>query len=70
MLRGLHFIEAERGVKGGQLILVLDPFSWISPTTIEAASEVQVMHTRRKGQVLLSYPALLSHVATVLHRRK
>lgn len=70
VLRGLHFIEAERGVKGGQLIPVLDPFSWISPTTIEAAGEVQVMHTRRKGQVLLSYPALLTHVATVLHRRK
>jgi hypothetical protein len=69
VLRGLHFIEAERGVKGGQLIPVLDPFSWISPTTIEAAGDVQVLHTRRKGQVLLSYRALLNHIATVLHRR-
>lgn len=70
VLRGLHFIEAEKGVQNGQLIPVLDPFSWISPTTIEAAGEVEVLHTRRKGKVLLSYPALLSHVSQVLHRRK
>jgi hypothetical protein len=71
VLRGLHFIEAERGAtKQGQLTPVLDPFSWISPTTIGAAGDVQVMHNRRKGKVLLSYPALLSYVATVLHRRK
>ena len=70
VLRGLHFIEAERGVQNGQLIPVLDPFSWISPTTTEAAGEVEVLHTRRKGRVLLSYPALLSHVSQVLHRRK
>ncbi len=70
VLRGLHFMEAERGVnKAGQLIPVLDPFSWISPTTIEGAGEVQVLHNRRKGRVLLSYPALLSHLAPVLHRR-
>ena len=70
MLRGLHFIEAERGVKQGQLIPVLDPFSWISPNTIEAAGEVEVLHNRRKGKVLLSYPAVLTHISQVLHRRK
>lgn len=70
VLRGLHFIEAERGVQGGQLIPVLDPFSWISPTAKEAAGEVEVLHTRRKGRVFLNYPALLSHVSQVLHRRK
>lgn len=70
ILRGLHFIEAERGVKGGQLLPVLDPFSWISPNTIEAAGEVEIMHSRRKGKVLLNYPALLCHIARVLHRRK
>lgn len=71
VLRGLHFIEAERGVNGcGQLVPVLDPFSWISPTTVEGAGEVQVIHTRRRGRVLLSYPALLSHLAHVLHRKK
>ncbi|MEP1079577.1 hypothetical protein NDI52_29650 [Leptolyngbya sp. PL-A3] len=70
LLRGLHFIEAERGEKKGQLIPVLDPFSWISPATVEAAGEVEIMHTRRRGKVLLSYPALLCHVSRVLHRRK
>ncbi|HEY9690904.1 MAG TPA: hypothetical protein V6D15_01735 [Oculatellaceae cyanobacterium] len=77
VLRGLHFIEAEQGVKGakknvtdGQLMPVLDPFSWISPTTVEGAGEVLVLKNRRKGKVLLSYPALLTHVSQVLHRRK
>ncbi|MCG6134012.1 MAG: hypothetical protein MET45_05040 [Nostoc sp. LLA-1] len=70
LLRGLHFIEAERGVKQGQLIPVLDPFRWISPNTVEAAGEVEVLHTRRKGKVYLSYPALLTHISQVLHRRK
>jgi len=70
VLRGLHFIEAEKGVQSKQLIPVLDPFSWISPTTVEGAGEVEVLKNRRKGKVLLSYPALLTHVSQVLHRRK
>ncbi|MEH2039816.1 hypothetical protein [Nostoc sp.] len=69
VLRGLHFIEAERGVRKGQLIPVLDPFSWIAPTTVEGAGEVKVLHTRRKGQVLLNYRAVLTHVSQVLHRK-
>ncbi|AVH62410.1 hypothetical protein [Nostoc sp. 'Peltigera membranacea cyanobiont' N6] len=69
VLRGLHFIEAERGVQKGQLIPVLDPFSWISPNTVEEAGEVKVLHTRRKGQVLLNYRAVLTHVSQVLHRK-
>ena len=70
VLRGLHFIEAERGVKAGQLIPVLDPFRWISPTTREAAGEVEILHSRRRGRVYLSYPALLTHVSQTLHRRQ
>ena len=70
VLRGLHFIEAERGVIGDQLIPVLDPFSWISPTTKEAAGEVEILHSRRRGRVYLSYPAILTHLAQVLHRRQ
>lgn len=69
VLRGLHFIEAERGEKGGQFLPVLDPFSWISPTTKEAAGEVEILHSRRRGRVHLSYPALLTHISQVLHRR-
>jgi hypothetical protein len=70
VLRGLHFIEAERGVKGGQLIPVLDPFRWISPATREAAGEVEILQSRRRGLVHLSYPALLTHVSQTLHRRQ
>jgi len=70
VLRGLHFLEAERGVKNKQLIPVLDPFPWISPNTVEAAGEVEVLHTRRRGRVYLSYPAVLTHISQVLHRRK
>ncbi|MBD2110349.1 MULTISPECIES: hypothetical protein [Cyanophyceae] len=70
VLRGLHFIEAERGVKGGQLIPVLDPFRWISPATREATGEVEILHSRRRGLVHLSYPALLTHVSQTLHRRQ
>ncbi|WP_335063108.1 hypothetical protein [Nostoc sp.] len=69
VLRGLHFLEAERGVQKGQLIPVLDPFSWIAPTTVEGAGEVKVLHNRRKGQVLLNYGAVLTHVSQVLHRK-
>lgn len=69
VLRGLHFIEAERGVYKSQLSPVLDPFSWISPNTVEEAGEVKVLHTRRKGQVLLNYRAVLTHVSQVLHRK-
>ncbi|MBD2500694.1 hypothetical protein [Anabaena azotica] len=70
VLRGLHFIEAERDAdKKGQLIPVLDPFSWISPNTVEEAGEVKVLHTRRKGQVLLNYRAVLTYVSQVLHRK-
>nr|MDJ0678024.1 hypothetical protein [Calothrix sp. MO_167.B42] len=65
VLRGLHFIEAERRGKP-----VLDPFPWVSPNTVAGAGEVQVLHSRRKGKVYLSYPALLTHISQVLHRRE
>ncbi|MBW4688765.1 MAG: hypothetical protein KME40_27685 [Komarekiella atlantica HA4396-MV6] len=69
VLRGLHFIEAERGVYKSQLSPVLDPFSWIAPNTVEEAGEVKVLHTRRRGQVLLNYRAVLTYVSQVLHRK-
>ncbi|MFO0097460.1 MAG: hypothetical protein ACK52E_05250, partial [Aphanizomenon sp.] len=61
VLRGLHFIEAEKGVQNGQFLPVLDPFPWISPKTVEAAGDVRILHSRRGGKVYLSYPALLTH---------
>ncbi len=69
VLRGLHFIEAERGIQNQQFIPVLDPFGWISPNTTEAAGEAKILHSRRQGKVLLSYPAILTRMAQVLRRR-
>ena len=69
VLRGIHFLESEQGIRQKQYLPVLDPFGWISPNTVEAAGEVQIMSARRKGKVLLSYPAVLTHIAGVLRRR-
>lgn len=71
MLRGLHFLEAEKQPDGGVFKPVLDPFGWVKPSTNEAAGEIEVLPpSRRKGNVLLSLPALLSHVTESLHSRK
>lgn len=69
MLRGLHFLEAEKQPDGGVFKPVLDPFGWVKPSTNEAAGEIEVLSSRRKGNVLLSLPALLSHVTECLHSR-
>lgn len=66
VLRGLHFLHAERS--GGKP--VLDPFDWINPTTIGGAGEFKVVTSRRKGGIVLSIPAVLTHVATVLRGGK
>lgn len=69
-LRGLHFLEAEKQPDGGVFKPVLDPFSWMQPSSSEAAGEIEVLPpSRRKGSVFLSLPALLSHVTESLHSR-
>ncbi|GAB6142436.1 hypothetical protein JCM14076_31660 [Methylosoma difficile] len=71
VLRGLHFLEAEKQPEGGVFKPVLDPFSWVQPASNEAAGEIEVLPpSRRKGAVLLSLPALLSHVTDSLHSGK
>jgi hypothetical protein len=69
VLRGLHFLEAEKQLEGGLFKPVLDPFGWVQPSSTGAAGEIQVVPaSRRKGDVLLSLPALVSHVTDALHR--
>jgi hypothetical protein len=68
-LRALHFMESEKPATSGLWIPVLDPFSWMTPTATREAGELTVMRRRSKGSVLLSFPALLSHVAKILHKR-
>ena len=72
VLRGLHFLEAEKvPPMTGLFQPVLDPFGWVTPSSSEAAGEIEVIPpNRRKGGILLSLPALLSHVTDVLHRGK
>jgi hypothetical protein len=68
VLRGLHFLEAEKQPEGGVFKPVLDPFGWVQPSSNDAAGEIEVLpSSRRKGNVLLSLPALLSHVTDSLH---
>jgi len=70
VLRGLHFLEAEKQPEGGVFKPVLDPFGWMQPASSEAAGEIEVLPgSRRKGNVVLSLPALLSHVTDSLHSR-
>ena len=70
VLRGLHFLEAEKvPPKTGLFQPVLDPFGWVTPSSSEAAGEIEVIPpNRRKGAILLSLSALLSHVTDALHR--
>jgi hypothetical protein len=69
VLRGLHYLEAEKQPEGGVFKPVLDPFGWIQPTSSGAAGEIVVCpSSRRRGSVLLSLPALLSHVTDSLHK--
>jgi hypothetical protein len=68
-LRGLHFLEAEKQPDGGCFKPVLDPYAWVQPISTEAAGEIEVFPaSRRKGNILLSLSALLSHVTDALHR--
>lgn len=66
LLRGLHYLQAERAVVRGQSMPVLDPYRWIAPATVGGAGELKVMWSRRRGSVTLSLTALLAHVSTVL----
>ena len=70
VLRGLHYLESERAATKYQVLPVLDPFGWVAPITTAAAGELQVMERRGRGNVLLSFPALLAHVTKVLHKDK
>lgn len=68
MLRSLHYLESEKPGEKQQVLPVLDPFDWASPSTARAAGELEIMTRRGKGSVQLSFPALLAHVTKVLHR--
>jgi hypothetical protein len=68
VLRAIHFMESEKPSNARNLLPVLDPFDWVSPTTTAAAGEIEVMSRRGGRSVLLSVPAVLAHVTKVLHK--
>lgn len=71
VLRGLHFLEAEHQPEGSLPRAVLDPYDWVLPATQEAAGEFRAIQAgRSSGGVVLSLPALLTHVSDALHRRE
>lgn len=70
VLRTIHFMESEKPAAGGQLLPVLDPFDWATPTSAAAMGEIEIMSTRRSGNVLMSLPAILAHVTKVLHKEE
>ncbi len=68
VLRAAHFMESEKPSEKYNLLPVLDPFDWATPTTTAAAGEVEIMSRRGGKCVLLSMPAVLAHVTKVLHK--
>jgi hypothetical protein len=68
VLRGIHFLESEKPAFKQQLLPVLDPFDWATPTRTAAAGELEIMTRRGSRSVLLSVPAVLAHVTKVLHK--
>lgn len=70
VLRALHFLESEKPADKNVWLPVLDPFSWMSPTSNREAGELVIMTRRHRGDVLLSFPALLAHVTKVLHKER
>jgi hypothetical protein len=69
LLRSLHYLESEKWPTRHQVLPVLDPFDWAAPGSVGQAGELEVAERRRrKGGVVLSFPAVLAHVTKVLHR--
>jgi hypothetical protein len=70
VLRGLHYLHAEREAKYGKMKPKLDPHHWITPTTIAGAGELKVLGSRNSGAIVLSFPSILSQISTVLRGHK
>lgn len=67
VLRAIHFMESEKPFQGKRWLPVLDPFAWVNPTKMAALGELQVASGRRKGSIILSMPALLTQVCSMLY---
>ncbi|MBO9395040.1 hypothetical protein, partial [Caldilinea sp.] len=72
VLRAVHFLESEKPkqTNSSQIFLpVLDPYGWVAPVQRAHAGEIVIMERCREGSVILSLPAMLSHITGVLKQR-
>jgi len=72
VLRAVHFLESEKPTRNNSSTIfspVLDPYGWVAPVQRAHAGEIVIMDRRREGTVILSLPALLSHITGVLKQR-
>jgi len=72
VLRAVHFLESEKPkqTNSSQIFSpVLDPYDWVTPVQRAHAGEIVIMEGRREGSVILSLPAMLSHITGVLKQR-
>jgi len=71
VLRGLHFLEAEKQTSRNSFTPTLDPFSWVQPINSGKAGEIEAIPSGKKqGNVLISLPSILSRVSDSLHRSR
>jgi hypothetical protein len=69
VLRGIHFLEAEKAPLAEVCQPVLDPYTWVAPASRGMAGEIDAIPaTRRRRAVVLCMPAVLSYVTDALHR--
>ncbi|MDD2749906.1 hypothetical protein [Acidithiobacillus sp.] len=68
VLRAIHFMESEKPATKSTLLPVLDPFDWANPTKATQSGEIEIMNRRGRRAVLLSLPAILTHVTQVLYK--
>ncbi|KOR33554.1 hypothetical protein TI05_00315 [Achromatium sp. WMS3] len=65
-LRALHFFEVEQRPQNGIAFPVLDPYSWMHPTCIQAIGDIEYSSSQKHKSVILSFNAILSRVAAII----
>ena len=65
-LRGLHYLHAEKPVSNKCIQPKLYPYDWIKPPSIGGLGEMHAIKGPGKPNVIISFPAVLSRVTSVL----
>src|SRR5262249_42110426 len=69
VLRGIHYLEAERSIAPNAVQPVLDPYDWMAPESTGKVGEIILFERTRHahGSVLLSLTAILHQISQVVH---